>query len=211
MLSHDRIWNAIDVLAERNGLSASGLAKRAGLDPTTFNKSKRHAADGRPRWPSTESIAKILQAVGAELRDLFGLLDADAVPQDFSRTIPLVGFGQAGSGGFFDDSGYPAGAGWDVVEFPSAPSGGVYSIEVQGDSMLPLYRAGDKLIVDPAKSARRGDRVVARLTTGEVLVKLLHKANAKEVVLRSLNPEHEDRTVAREHVEWVARIVWASQ
>ena len=62
MLTHSRIWNAIDTLAETHGMSASGLAKKAGLDPTTFNKSKRIAADGRPRWPSTESVAKILQA-----------------------------------------------------------------------------------------------------------------------------------------------------
>ena len=60
MLSHDRIWQAIDRLAEEHDLTASGLARKAGLDPTTFNRSKRVAADGRPRWPSTESIAKIL-------------------------------------------------------------------------------------------------------------------------------------------------------
>ena len=62
MLTHDQIWNALDRLAERAGLSASALAKRAGLDPTTFNKSKRITPDGRERWPSTESVAKALAA-----------------------------------------------------------------------------------------------------------------------------------------------------
>jgi phage repressor protein C with HTH and peptisase S24 domain len=60
MLTHAQVWSAIDRLATRAGLSASGLAKRAGLDPTTFNKSKRFTAEGRARWPSTESIAKAL-------------------------------------------------------------------------------------------------------------------------------------------------------
>src|SRR6185436_19793125 len=64
MLTHSDIWNAVDRLAARAGLSASGLAKKAGLDPTTFNKSKRITPEGRPRWPSTESIAKSLQATG---------------------------------------------------------------------------------------------------------------------------------------------------
>ena len=57
MLTHDQVWTALDRLADRAGMSASGLAKKAGLDPTTFNKSKRVTADGRERWPSTESIA----------------------------------------------------------------------------------------------------------------------------------------------------------
>ncbi len=64
MLSHDQIWGAIDALAERYRMSPSGLAKRAGLDPTTFNRSKRVGADGRERWPSTESLAKVLAATG---------------------------------------------------------------------------------------------------------------------------------------------------
>ena len=67
MFSHDRIWAAIDALAERNRLSPSGLARRAGLDPTSFNKSKRQGVDGRQRWPSTESIAKVLDATGASI------------------------------------------------------------------------------------------------------------------------------------------------
>jgi phage repressor protein C with HTH and peptisase S24 domain len=40
-LTHPQVWNAIDRLAARYGYSASGLAKKAGLDPTSFNKSKR--------------------------------------------------------------------------------------------------------------------------------------------------------------------------
>ena len=65
MLSHSRIWAAIDPLAARHGMTPSGLARRAGLDATTFNRSKRVTGDGRQRWPSTESIAKILDATGA--------------------------------------------------------------------------------------------------------------------------------------------------
>ena len=62
MFTHQQVWNAIDVIAERSGLSASALAKRAGLDSTSFNKSKRIGPDGRQRWPTTESMAKVLAA-----------------------------------------------------------------------------------------------------------------------------------------------------
>ncbi len=64
MLSHSAIWDAIDSLASRHGFTPSGLAKLAGLDPTAFNRSKRISRDGRERWPSTESIAKLLDATG---------------------------------------------------------------------------------------------------------------------------------------------------
>ena len=70
MLSHSQIWTALDRLAARAGLSPSGLAKKSGLDPTTFNKSKRITPDGRPRWPSTESVAKALDATAHHHRHL---------------------------------------------------------------------------------------------------------------------------------------------
>ena len=40
MLKHKEIWNAIDKLAQINGMTPSGLAKKSGLDATIFNKSK---------------------------------------------------------------------------------------------------------------------------------------------------------------------------
>ncbi|RVN86227.1 helix-turn-helix transcriptional regulator, partial [Sinorhizobium meliloti] len=150
MLSHDSIWRAIDALAERHRLSPSGLARRAGLDPTSFNKSKRQSTDGRDRWPSTESIAKILHATGASVDQFLALMEPNAAGserEDASAApgIPLIGFAQAGAGGFFDDGGFPVGQGWDTIEFPTPErrQGGTYALEVQGDSMLPLYRDGD--------------------------------------------------------------------
>lgn len=67
MFTHAELWSAIDVLAKRAQLTPSGLARRAGLDPTIFNKSKRFASDGRPRWPSTESLAKILEITETDM------------------------------------------------------------------------------------------------------------------------------------------------
>ena len=62
--SHSQIWTAIDQLAARFDMTTSALAKVAGLDPTSFNRSKRFSPDPdvRPRWPSTESLSKVLDA-----------------------------------------------------------------------------------------------------------------------------------------------------
>lgn len=210
MLSHEQIWSALDTLASRYGLSASGLAKKAGLDPTTFNKSKRVSTDGRLRWPSTESVAKVLEATGASLDEFMSIVSAGAERLS-GRSIPLLGFAQAGQGGFFDDGGFPVGEGWDEVVFPELPDGNVYALEVTGDSMLPLYRDGDRIICSPSAAVRKGDRVVVKTTEGEVLVKELTRKTAKVIELTSLNPLHEPRTIPLQNVTWLARILWASQ
>ena len=210
MLSHDKVWAAIDALAARYDLSPSGLARRSGLDPTTFNKSKRHSSDGRKRWPSTESLSKVIEATGASLDDFLGLLqDGSAATQQ--KAIPLIGLAQAGAGGFFDDAGFPAGQGWDEVEFPTDGGDGTFALEVAGDSMAPLYRDGDILLVSRSEQVRRGDRVVVRTLEGEVMAKVLQRRTPKTVELRSLNPAHEDRVFAPDQIDWIARIVWASQ
>lgn len=215
MLSHDRVWAAIDALAERNALSTSGLAKRAGLDSTAFNKSKRLSVDGRPRWPSTESIAKIIEATNSSLDEFFALVSGVAARQYAAiaarATVPLLGFAQAGAGGYFDDAGFPAGQGWDLVELPGGAREGAYALQVQGDSMLPLYRDGDVLVVDPGATVRRGDRVVVKTIAGEVMAKVLERRTPQHVELASLNPAHAARQFSLSEVEWLARIVWASQ
>lgn len=215
MLSHDRVWAAIDALAERHSLSASGLAKRAGLDSTAFNKSKRASADGRPRWPSTESLAKVIEATNSSLDEFLGLVEGRRPKEDRpavqSSRVPLLGFAQAGAGGFFDDAGFPAGQGWDLIELPTRATENAYALQVQGDSMLPLYRNGDVLIVEPGATIRRGDRVVVKTRSGEVMAKVLARRNADGIELVSINPEHPDRSLSMDEVDWLARIVWASQ
>jgi phage repressor protein C with HTH and peptisase S24 domain len=208
MLTHDQVWTALDRLAERAGLSASGLARTSGLDPTTFNKSKRITTDGRERWPSTESVAKALAATGSSI-DIFVQLIGDTART--ARSVPLLGFAQAGAGGYFDDSGFPTGKGWDEVALPSARDEHAYALEISGDQMKPAYRDGDVIVVSPATPIRRGDRVVVKTRAGEVLVKELKRRTAKALELQSLNPAHVARTLAAADVEWIARIVWASQ
>jgi phage repressor protein C with HTH and peptisase S24 domain len=214
-MKHEDIWRALDTLAAENGLSPSGLAKLAGLDPTTFNPSKRRLQDGRARWPSTESLAKVLTATGVGL-DAFTALVTGARALSSSRSparrsIPLIGLAQAGSDGFFGDGGYPVGAGWDEVNLPEIGDPHAYALEISGDSMEPVFRDGDMIVVSPAAPIRRGDRVVARTTKGEVMAKQLARRSARRVELKSLNPAHPDRSFELNEIAWLHRIVWASQ
>jgi phage repressor protein C with HTH and peptisase S24 domain len=209
MLTHNQIWNALDRLAARAKLTPSGLAKKAGLDPTTFNKSKRVTPEGRPRWPSTESVAKALAATGTKV-DTFVSLITDSGKPAISN-VPLIGFAEAGAGGYFDDGGFPVGKGWDEIALPQISDEHSYALKISGESMKPAYRNGDVIIVSPAAPVRKGDRVVVKTKDGEVMVKELKKKNSKSVELKSLNSEHRDRTLPMSDVLWVARILWASQ
>ncbi len=205
-MRHTDIWKAVDALAERNGLSASGLARRAGLDPTAFNKSKRANADGSPRWLSTESLSKVLQAVGSSLEDFAALAEGRQ-----GHTVPLLGFAKAGSGRYFDDAGFPTGQGWEEVRFPGLETENAYALEITGDSMEPVYRHGDRILAVPGAAVRRGDRIVVRTRDGEVLAKLLGRQTERTIELISLNAEYGAREFARADLAWIARILWVSQ
>ena len=208
ILTHEQIWSALDRLAERAGLSASGLAKKSGLDPTTFNKSKRVTADGRERWPSTESLAKALAATNSSIDSFVQLIGGTA---QTVQTVPLLGLAQAGASSHFDDGGFPAGKAWDELALPSVDDEQAFALEISGDQMRPAYRDGDVIVVSPATPIRRGDRVVVKTTGGEVMVGELKRRTAKALELQALNPSQADRTLAAADIAWIARIVWASQ
>jgi phage repressor protein C with HTH and peptisase S24 domain len=208
MLTHTQIWEAIDALATLVGTSPSGLARRAGLDPTTFNRSKRITSDQRPRWPSTESVAKCL-ATGVTLDQFVSLIGGG--PRSSLRTVPMIGFAQAGEPNHFDQRGFPDGNGWEEFGFAAVEDRNAYALEVSGDVLRPAYRDGTFIIVSPAAAIRRGDRVVVKTRSGEVIAKELARKTSKAIELKSLNPAQPDRMFATEDYLWIARIVWASQ
>jgi phage repressor protein C with HTH and peptisase S24 domain len=213
MLTHAQLWTALDRLAARAGLSASGLAKSAGLDPTSFNRSKRITPQGRERWPSTESVAKALAATDTGI-DVFVQLIGES-GRAVSQALPLIGFPQmtnpATSSGAFDDAGIPVGKSWNEIAFPDIDDENVYGIAVSGNSLEPTYRDGTILIVSPNASIRRGDRVVVKTKDGKLTVSELKRRTSKLIELRALDAEPAERTVALHEVLWMQRVVWASQ
>ncbi len=208
ILTHDQIWGALDRLAARAGLSPSGLAKRAGLDPTTFNKSTRVTSDGRERWPSTESIAKALAAADSSIDTFAKLIDEGP---SHGGSVPLLSLAQAEAGGAFDESGYPSGKGWSEVALPTAEDKHAFALEISGTAHEPAYRDGNIIVVSSDAPVRKGDRVVVKTRSGEVMVKALKRRTVKALELESLDPTQGVRTLAAGDVAWIARIVWASQ
>lgn len=205
-LTHERLWAAIDAIAEHNGLSPSALARQAGLSSTAFNKSKRVTSDGRPRWPSTESIAKILEATGAGLADLARLVGEPGGPGD----IGLGDFAAAAPGvstGFAEETG----DGGPAVRFPAPVEAGCFTHTVTDEAAAPLYRAGDVLIASTAARVRRGDRVLVHTHDGGTAVWLFVARNGRSSEFAPPTGRRRRLRLASADVIWIARILWASQ
>jgi phage repressor protein C with HTH and peptisase S24 domain len=213
MFTHDQVWHGIDRLARERGLSASGLARRAGLDPTTFNPSKRVTKQSKPRWPSTESLAKILNATETSLDAFVALMSdrpVDAVPVT-SHRLRCLAMDQADRPEVFDDSGFPVGQAWDEIDFPNLDDPHAYALEVHGDGLLPTYRDGDLLIVSPVASIRRRDRVILRTKVGPILAGTLLRRTAQRVEVAPFAGDLEQQILPVREVAWLVRILWVSQ
>ena len=127
------------------------------------------------------------------------------------RSYPVIGLAKAGGNGFFDDAGFPAGTGWRDIEGPDVGDESAYALEITGDSMKPVFRPRDIVIISPAAQIRRGDRVVLRTREGEVMAKEIVRRTKRQVELRSVNADHPDPVIEAGDVLWMHRIVWASQ
>ena len=211
IISHSQIWNAIDTLAARSNLSPSGLARLAGLDPTAFNKSKRSTSEGRERWPSTESIAKVLRATSTGL-DVFTNLMTGAPSQGETqlRSVPVVGVANEGEIKFYDKLG-SSGLTLDVIEVPADIGANAYGIAVGDTTMEPVYRCVDLLIVDQASVACTGDRVVVKPQTGSAVTRTLLEPIDSLLRLGPIAKRKRELQIAPDHVLWMDRIIWVSQ
>jgi phage repressor protein C with HTH and peptisase S24 domain len=210
MLKHDDVWRAIDSLAKQYNLSPSGLARQAGLDPTTFNKSKRITPQGKKRWPSTESIAKILTATGASLAEFVNIVaedNADVIAQ----RIPSLDASQVMKDGFFDSLGIPSREGWDEVLAPHIEDRNAFALEINGEAYEPVYRDGDLIVVSPGASIRRGDRLLVKQQDGAIMICQLIRESARRIELAQLGNSATATALQNKDVAWMSRIIWASQ
>lgn len=215
MLTHKNLWKTIDQLARVNGYSASGLAKKAGLDPTSFNKSKRISPDGKPRWPSTESISKVLAATETTMAEFLELMgedlssavvkstpkqdevseapqatqDAPVLPSAANIQIPLLQDTFAKSPEAFTDEGAPiisdSTVFFTLPEMRTQISDHAWALLITGSSFAPYFQEGDILLIDPFGPARAGDPFLIRRRSEEKLA-IYRGQSAQPVVGESL-------------------------
>ncbi len=215
-MKHEDVWRALDTLAAEKGLSPSGLARAAGLDPTTFNRSKRRTRAGL-RWPSTESLSRVLQATGASLEAFTALVGGARAlttgrlhQRAGMRHLPMLPLSRLGEAEPFDASGHPAREHWDETEFPQPADLHGYAVRIDSARFEPVFRDGGTLIVFPETPSRPGDRVLLHAGRGlEVSIALVARDGDgpgfrpfdAATGTFSRQPEHADRS---HRIVWVA-------
>ncbi len=212
-LTHEWIWTAIDTIARRQGLTPSALARIAGLDATAFNRSKRFTTEGRPRWPSTESIAKVLEATKTSLDDFAAIQLADKLEISFDEGEEGKVAGVVIVGEVRDASV----ANWapEISEARGrtrkSDSRRRYALAVADGSLEPVYSRGNTLVVSEAAAPRDGDRVLVKPAGMRVLPRLLVRSSPTEFEFDRFGSTRDAMAIKRQHIDWMARIVLVRQ
>lgn len=203
-MKHEIIWEAVDNLAKKNGLSPSGMAKKAGLDPTIFNKSKRILKDGRKRWPSMQSINKLLSLFDISLEEFYG---RRAGPQNLYS--PIATYSKINLNLVLSNQGLDFSS-WNKMDF-NENSAETYSLELDTNRFEPIYKYGSIIIITTNSQIRRGDRVIIinRFKEINLYEFLSQKNDSIEVV--NLNKMDNIEILKNDDVRLLHRILWASQ
>ncbi len=212
-LTHDWIWQAIDALASQKGLTPSGLARLAGLDATSFNKSKRFMPDHRPRWPSTESIAKVLEVTDTSLDEFADIVNksekpaADDTGELGLDDIPVLGEIRDATVAWPGGDAAHAGLG-PIADGQTCTR---FALTVADRSLEPVYSQGNTLIVSVREPLRAGDRVIVKPVGMRPSPRLLMRESPRRVELAAFHPDQQSMKLQRRAIDWMARIIWVRQ
>lgn len=209
-LLHQNVWAAIEAVARLKGLSMSGLAVKAGLDATAFNRSKRLGPDGREHWPSMESIAKVLAAAEIDF-PTFASLTAGRGDKP-QVEIPVVAYDHLDDPDLFDAEGRPRPSrDWDTTPFPGAVDA-LFGVLIEGNNYSPLYHEGDVILVAPGHQLRRGDKVFLKTRPDGFMLGFFFKRSPTTIDVHAFTQKGgPPLKVPHATVTWTGRIVWASQ
>lgn len=217
MLTHHQIWSAIDALALRSDLTPSGLAKLAGLDPTTFNKSKRKTAEGKERWPSTESIAKILEVTDNTIED-FAVLISSTQSKQMERLqhLPMISSDQVLHFDTIPSSAPTPHTEIDTIPLADLVSKDSFVLEVEGHILEPYFFEGTLLIISPLSSSllsnlRPNDLMVFKSNTKSLNVGYFVRKTVKVLELKKHSQDDQITSHALSEIQWMGRVLWATQ
>lgn len=121
---------------------------------------------------------------------------ANTIPAQIgTRKIPLISYVQAGAWTETIDP-YQTGDAHEWLLTDLDLSEHAFGLEIKGDSMLPDFKPGDRVIIDPAVSPCPGDFVVAKNGEEEATFKKYRPRGRNEkgehvVELVPLNPDYE--------------------
>jgi phage repressor protein C with HTH and peptisase S24 domain len=208
-MKQEDVWRGIDLLADEVGVTPARLARMAGLDQAVFSAGRRRRADGSLRWPSMDSIAKVLKVAEISMGDFVNYMHGDPGTRA-AFNLPSLPMTEADDPARYDADGYPAGPTWDRIEFPDLQDPRCFGLVLDSNAYAPMYREGDMLVCAPGVSVRRGDRVVYRRKGAGLAIGVLVRQSPFTIDMASLDGQ-ETETFPAQDIEWITRIAWARQ
>lgn len=208
-MKQEDVWRGIDLLADEIGVTPARLARMAGLDQAVFSAGRRIKPDGRMRWPSMDSLAKVLRIADISMGDFVNYMHADPARRAGFR-LPSMTMNKAFDSQHYDEDGFPSGRGWDRIEFPDVQDRRCYGLVVDTDAYEPVYREGDLLVCAPGTSVRRGDRVVFHRNEIGLSIGALVRQTPFTVDMATLDGS-ETEIIPAQEITWLTRIAWARQ
>lgn len=197
-MKYKNIWDAVDKLAEVNGLSPSGLAKKAGLDSTTFNKSKRVRTDGKNRFPSLDSIYKITSACNVSFDDFMAMTENE-VKIEPSNSIAYIKYSNGKSVALTGNA---------LMQFPESKND-IYAMQI--DSKTTIYEENSIIIISKNSDIRTGDRIAIFTNDKKIHLGKFIRKTQKEIEIFGLNINDEQINIDIKKIMKIDRILWASQ
>jgi len=166
-------------IRESKGVSRRELAKILGKDEVSFEQYIYKIESGKIQNPGIEFIESILKALNVSSKELMEETEDDDLEQLFA--IPIINV-QAGAGNPLYAEEY-------IYINDIIPSKHVSAIKVKGDSMEPVIKDGEYVIVDTSsKDVINGKIYVIADADGGLLIRRIHKL--KDNLFRLL-PENE--------------------
>jgi repressor LexA len=166
-------------IRESKGVSRRELAKILGKDEVSFEQYIYKIESGKIQNPGIEFIESILKALNVSSKELIEETEDDDLEQLFA--IPIINV-QAGAGNPLYAEEY-------IYINDIIPSKHVSAIKVKGDSMEPVIKDGEYVIVDTSsKEVINGKIYVIADADGGLLIRRIHKL--KDNLFRLL-PENE--------------------
>lgn len=183
-----------DLLHTKNGGNQSELARFCGVSPQAVQK--WIAGETSPRGKNLTKAAEFLGVSPMELQFGEKQSHVNIAPASIgTRKIPLISYVQAGDWSEATDA-YNLGDAHEWLLTDLDLSEHAFGLEIKGDSMLPEFKPGDRVIIDPAVNPHPGDFVVAKNGDEEATFKKYRPRGRNEkgeqvVELVPLNPDYE--------------------
>lgn len=198
MITQNTFWGVLDAVAERNGMALSTLGKRIGMDKTSLLPSKR-VVNGEMRWPSTKTLADVLNGMNVSVDEFAGILTGRKI--SFNEKLPAITLSSVMAGRAYRKDGEKNDSAWEAIEHPMAEAMDVWVLIV--DRAMPGLKEGSKMFLRDNTEIRSGDTVLVASENFSGIAKMRRMTATTTAVTSTANneeiliPSNEVRHISR--------------